>query len=149
MEAARYSETLVNFYQTTRRYNPDDSHLHLIPNLHLYFEADHDDDVSVSCATIIFAIALITFNKHFRRKKLFLFQFISVPHFPLFEPTSVYWVVCRGRKCNLAGKRLSPLHSATENSSNAHFHVKLHDLPRILPFSVTFHTTFFTGPISV
>jgi hypothetical protein len=29
MEAARTSETLVNFYQTTRRYNPEDSHLHL------------------------------------------------------------------------------------------------------------------------
>jgi hypothetical protein len=27
MEAARSSETLVNFYQTTRRYNPKDSHL--------------------------------------------------------------------------------------------------------------------------
>jgi hypothetical protein len=26
MEAARTSETLVNFYQTTRRYNPEDSH---------------------------------------------------------------------------------------------------------------------------
>jgi hypothetical protein len=29
MEAARPSETLVNFYQTTRRYNPEDSHLHI------------------------------------------------------------------------------------------------------------------------
>jgi hypothetical protein len=29
MEAARTSETLVNFYQTTQRYNPEDSHLHL------------------------------------------------------------------------------------------------------------------------
>jgi hypothetical protein len=28
MEAARTSETLVNFYQTARRYNPEDSHLH-------------------------------------------------------------------------------------------------------------------------
>jgi hypothetical protein len=29
MEAARTSEPLVNFYQTTRRYNPpEDSHLH-------------------------------------------------------------------------------------------------------------------------
>jgi hypothetical protein len=28
MEAAMTSETLVNFYQTTRRYNPEDSHLH-------------------------------------------------------------------------------------------------------------------------
>jgi hypothetical protein len=27
MEAARTSETLVNFYQNTRRYNPQDSHL--------------------------------------------------------------------------------------------------------------------------
>jgi hypothetical protein len=27
MEAARTSETLVNFYQNTRRYNPEDSHL--------------------------------------------------------------------------------------------------------------------------
>jgi hypothetical protein len=27
MEAARSSETLVNFYQTTRRYNPEDSRL--------------------------------------------------------------------------------------------------------------------------
>jgi hypothetical protein len=29
MEAARTSETLVNVYQTTRRYNSEDSHLHI------------------------------------------------------------------------------------------------------------------------
>jgi hypothetical protein len=28
MEAARTSETLVNFYQTTQRNNPEDNHLH-------------------------------------------------------------------------------------------------------------------------
>jgi hypothetical protein len=28
MEAATTSETLENFYQTTHRYNPEDSHLH-------------------------------------------------------------------------------------------------------------------------
>jgi hypothetical protein len=28
MEAVSTSETLVNFYQTTRRYNPEDSHLY-------------------------------------------------------------------------------------------------------------------------
>jgi hypothetical protein len=28
MEAARTSETLVSFYQTTRRCNPEDSYLH-------------------------------------------------------------------------------------------------------------------------
>jgi hypothetical protein len=27
-KAASTSETLVNLYQTTRRYNPEDSHLH-------------------------------------------------------------------------------------------------------------------------
>jgi hypothetical protein len=30
MEAARTSETLINFYQTIRRYNPEDSHLRRI-----------------------------------------------------------------------------------------------------------------------
>jgi hypothetical protein len=34
MEAASYSETLVNFYQTTRRYNPEDSHLHTEDGFH-------------------------------------------------------------------------------------------------------------------
>jgi hypothetical protein len=28
MEAVRTSETLVNLYQFTRRYNPEDGHLH-------------------------------------------------------------------------------------------------------------------------
>jgi hypothetical protein len=38
MEAARTPETLVNFYQTTRRYNPEDSHLrtHRRENLKSY-----------------------------------------------------------------------------------------------------------------
>jgi hypothetical protein len=37
-EAARTSETLVNFYQNTRRYNPEDSHLrtHRRENLKSY-----------------------------------------------------------------------------------------------------------------
>jgi hypothetical protein len=41
MEAARTSETLVNFYQTTRRYNPEDSHLHTHrrENLKSYLES--------------------------------------------------------------------------------------------------------------
>jgi hypothetical protein len=37
MEAARTSETLVNFYQTARRYNPEDSHLHNLFNLSMLF----------------------------------------------------------------------------------------------------------------
>jgi hypothetical protein len=40
MEAARTSETLINFYQTTRRYNPEDSHLriHRRENLKYYLK---------------------------------------------------------------------------------------------------------------
>jgi hypothetical protein len=30
MEAASTTETSVNFYQTTRRYNPEASHLHIL-----------------------------------------------------------------------------------------------------------------------
>jgi hypothetical protein len=41
MDAARTSETLVNFYQTTRRYNPEDSRLltHRRENLKSCLEA--------------------------------------------------------------------------------------------------------------
>jgi hypothetical protein len=35
MEAARASKTLVNFYQTTRHYNPEDSHLRMIMIINL------------------------------------------------------------------------------------------------------------------
>jgi hypothetical protein len=41
---------------------------HFIPNPHLHFDVDHDDvwnNMSFSCATMIFATLLITFNKHF------------------------------------------------------------------------------------
>jgi hypothetical protein len=43
MEAARTSETLVNFYQTTRRCNPEDSHLrkHRRENLKSSFNIFH------------------------------------------------------------------------------------------------------------
>jgi hypothetical protein len=44
MEAARTSETLVNFYKTTRRYNPEDSHLrtHRRKNLKSYIAVYYD-----------------------------------------------------------------------------------------------------------
>jgi hypothetical protein len=39
MKAAKTYETLINFYQTTRRYNPEDSHLrsHRRENLKSYY----------------------------------------------------------------------------------------------------------------
>jgi hypothetical protein len=42
MEAARTSERLVNFYQTTRCYNPEDSYLrsHRRENLKSYLESN-------------------------------------------------------------------------------------------------------------
>jgi hypothetical protein len=48
MEAARTSETLVNFYQTTWCYNPEDSHLctHHCENLKSYPDIDCSDDES-------------------------------------------------------------------------------------------------------
>jgi hypothetical protein len=36
MEAARTSETLLNFYQTARRYNPEDSHHRYYPFIHAW-----------------------------------------------------------------------------------------------------------------
>jgi hypothetical protein len=39
MEAARTSETLVNFYQTTRCYNPEDSNLLTVNVSHKSIEA--------------------------------------------------------------------------------------------------------------
>jgi hypothetical protein len=37
LEAASTSETSVNFYQTTRRYNPEDSNLHTRRREHLKY----------------------------------------------------------------------------------------------------------------
>jgi hypothetical protein len=37
METARTSETLVNFYQTTQRYNSEDGHLRYLDSVSLYF----------------------------------------------------------------------------------------------------------------
>jgi hypothetical protein len=47
MEAAMTSETLVNFYQITRRNNPEDSHLrsHRCENLKSYLKETSYDDV--------------------------------------------------------------------------------------------------------
>jgi hypothetical protein len=39
MEAARTSEMLVNFYQTTWRYNPGDSNLSIINNIIFSFNS--------------------------------------------------------------------------------------------------------------
>jgi hypothetical protein len=38
MEAARTPETLVNFYQTIWRYNPEDSHLHFIHSVQIIYK---------------------------------------------------------------------------------------------------------------
>jgi hypothetical protein len=51
MEAARTSETLVNFYQTTQRYNPEDSHLRagISPNRKSWAMARRKDTHLMKC----------------------------------------------------------------------------------------------------
>jgi hypothetical protein len=44
MKAARTSGTLVNFYQTARRYNPEDSHLRTHRRENLKFNVQFDSD---------------------------------------------------------------------------------------------------------
>jgi hypothetical protein len=55
MEAARTSETLVNVYQTTRRYNLEDSHLRTNrrENLKSYLRFDF---TAVKMSTVVFRI---------------------------------------------------------------------------------------------
>jgi hypothetical protein len=54
MEAARTSEMLVNFYQTTRRYNPEDSYLrtHCHENLKSY-----TGDVQFHCTPVVSSVS--------------------------------------------------------------------------------------------
>jgi hypothetical protein len=47
MEAARTSERLVNFYQTARRYNPEDSHL---PNINMFTNVRTSNLVKIKSA---------------------------------------------------------------------------------------------------
>jgi hypothetical protein len=74
MEAARTSETLVNFYQTTQCYNPEDSHLHFYQttwryntedsHLHLYhFHPAHEH--LTSYFFLIFSLLLPVLIKFF------------------------------------------------------------------------------------
>jgi hypothetical protein len=80
MEAARTSETFENFYQTTRRYNPEDSHLHTrrhenlkfyevnlhVRRIHLPFQKSHIEILEVSAAS---NGGSTTRNKHARMEK--------------------------------------------------------------------------------
>jgi hypothetical protein len=54
MEAASASETSVNFYQTTRRYNPEDSHLHTCS----YFRVDTDRQTLLVCKVFLYPVQL-------------------------------------------------------------------------------------------
>jgi hypothetical protein len=54
---------------------------HFITNPHLYLTVTMTmtcNNMSISCATMIFAIVLMTFNNHFQNNKFILFQFISL-----------------------------------------------------------------------
>jgi hypothetical protein len=77
MEAARTSETLVNFYQTTRRYNPEDSHLctHRRENLKSYLvimrsKLKSSRHVQKLCHKIGYVTLYLTSNKKFGVNKV-------------------------------------------------------------------------------
>jgi hypothetical protein len=76
MEAERTSETLVNLYQTTRRYNPEDSHLrhcncsmllsYVLPMLSIY---DHVNSSSELLWTFDFKLtSLASIDQNLRIK---------------------------------------------------------------------------------
>jgi hypothetical protein len=68
MEAARTSETLVNFYQTTRHYNPEDGHLlytQCLPYIRLPKTPDHYI-FTLKMATVMFAGTLDNFQHSMR-----------------------------------------------------------------------------------
>jgi hypothetical protein len=46
MEATSTSETSVNFDQTTRRYNPEDSHLHTRRRVNLKSQPNYDSETA-------------------------------------------------------------------------------------------------------
>jgi hypothetical protein len=50
MEAVRTSETSVNSYRSTWRYNPEDSRLQVRPLMTLYFILPYTDELSVFVA---------------------------------------------------------------------------------------------------
>jgi hypothetical protein len=72
VEAAKTSETLVNFYHTTRRYNPEDSHLctHRRENLKSYV-IRFGDIIHQICNVAVFCFVMASLNKH-ETKHLFI-----------------------------------------------------------------------------
>jgi hypothetical protein len=60
MEAARTSETLVNFYQTTQCYNPEDSNLHALwVNDSEFFAICSQVHVIMSVGQVIYGLASV------------------------------------------------------------------------------------------
>jgi hypothetical protein len=57
----------VNFYQTTRRYNPEDSHLRLLNNLASEISGSqggkYEDCCRLGCCTVMSVIIFTTFQK--------------------------------------------------------------------------------------
>jgi hypothetical protein len=67
MEAAGTSETLVNFYQSTRRYNPEDSHLRTHHRKNLKSYSFH----FVSDIKSIFALSVMSLFRFLNTLKLY------------------------------------------------------------------------------
>jgi hypothetical protein len=70
MEAARSSEKMVNFYQTTRRYNPEGSHLRTNRYTELSSDEPTQNEPKKSLKMAIFwdvaPSSLVDTDRHFR-----------------------------------------------------------------------------------
>jgi hypothetical protein len=58
IEAVRTSETSVNFYETTRRHSPENSHLHIRLTSHLLSNLPKECGGSYSCSCSLFNAAV-------------------------------------------------------------------------------------------
>jgi hypothetical protein len=71
MQAASTSETLVNFYQTTRRNNPEDCHLHTRRRENLKSHKLHDHRSILRCSISIAEFMDFVYRRVFQTNRTF------------------------------------------------------------------------------
>jgi hypothetical protein len=80
MEAARTSETLVNFYQTTRRYSPEDSRIYLFGYSFIFIYLFINLFIYIFIYSFIYSLIFLNL---FLIYSLFIYTFIYCLHIKL------------------------------------------------------------------